>query len=62
MSQYLTDDEVSHLTGRVRWSAQVRVLVAMGKRFERRPDGKPIVYREQEAATTKKAQPKWDAA
>jgi len=33
---FLTDDEVKHLTGKTRWSAQVRALVAMGVAFERR--------------------------
>lgn len=42
---FLTDEEVAHLTGKHRWSAQVRALVSMGIRFERRPDGKPVVTR-----------------
>lgn len=62
MSDFLSDDDVIRLTGKVRWSAQVRALVTMGKRFERRPDGKPLVYREQAANEPKKVQPRWDAA
>lgn len=61
-SIYLSDDDVVRLTGKVRWSAQVRALVAMGKTFDRRPDGKPLVYREIAANEPQKAQPKWSAA
>ena len=62
MSQYLSDDEVRQLTKRRKWSAQVKILVAMGKRFDRHPDGQPLVFREQAANEPTKAQPKWPAA
>lgn len=62
---FLTDEEVEHLTGKHRWSAQVRALVSMGIRFERRPDGKPVVTRTAVHSSNDspaKAEPKWDAA
>ncbi len=42
---FLTNHELQTLTGRKRYSAQVRVLAIMGLRFLVRPDGRPIVSR-----------------
>lgn len=62
---FLTDDEVKHLTGKVRWSAQMRALTAMRVAFERRPDGKPVVLRSAvQAGNDEKPsnEPNWNAA
>lgn len=62
---FLTDDEVKHLTGKQRWSAQVKALVAMRIAFERRPDGKPVVLRSAVQAGNDEKQtngPNWNAA
>lgn len=63
---FLTDDEVAHLTGKRRASAQVRALLAMGIGFERRPDGSPVVLRSAIEPSNdtpgKVVEPQWDAA
>lgn len=66
MTLFLSDDEVAHLTGKRRASAQIRALLAMGIGFERRPDGSPVVLRSaiqpgnDDPAPAK--EPQWDAA
>ena len=65
MSAFLSDAEVEHLTGKVRWSAQVKALVAMRIAFERRPDGKPVVLRTAVQAGNEEKRsngPNWNAA
>jgi hypothetical protein len=42
----LAPAEISELTGKVRLSAQVRVLDALGIPYRRRPDGTIVVFRE----------------
>lgn len=42
----LTQPELKDLTGRVRWTAQARVLRDMGFEVRIRPDGYPVVDRE----------------
>lgn len=59
---YLSDDDTKALTGgKVKWSAQRRALVQLGKAFDVTPEGKPLVLKDQPAGR-KKGQPKWDAA
>jgi len=64
MQIFLSDDEVAHLTGKQRPSAQARALLSMGIPFDRRPDGSPVVRRSvfESAPQAKTAEPKWDAA
>ncbi len=45
MSTFLTEDEISALTGRLRSDAQVRVLRFMCIEHRIRPDGKVVVLR-----------------
>lgn len=42
----LTKAELAELTGKVRLSAQARVLDALGIPYRRRPDGTIVVFRE----------------
>lgn len=42
---YLTDEELREITGRVKYSAQLRALRAMGFTVRVRPDGSPLVSR-----------------
>lgn len=41
----LTTDELVNITGKIRPSSQIRILVAMNIPFIRRPDGHPLVAR-----------------
>ena len=41
----LTDHELYQITGKKRWSAQVRKLEKLHIPFKPRDDGKPIVFR-----------------
>ena len=45
MDTFLTEEELRHITGRRRYSAQVRALTRMGIGHVVRPDGRPIVTR-----------------
>jgi hypothetical protein len=54
----LTDEELLELTGRHRWSAQARVLEAIGVPYRRRPDGKIIVFRNDLNAPPKENRPR----
>lgn len=42
---WLHPDEVAELTGRVRWSAQCRILARMGVPFRPNGVGRPLVER-----------------
>lgn len=42
---FLNESEIRTLTGRVRYTAQIRALIGMGVEHVVRPDGKPIVLR-----------------
>ncbi len=44
-SMFLNTDELAALTGRVRASAQIRALRAMGIEHRIRPNGRPAVLR-----------------
>ncbi|MBK5915119.1 DUF4224 domain-containing protein [Rhodocyclus purpureus] len=68
MSLFLSPAELETLTGKVRPSAQVRALTAMGIRYTRRPDGVVVVVRADIEAENKAAQkpkrktkPDWSA-
>lgn len=56
---WLHPDEVAELTGRVRWSAQCRVLARMGVPFRPNGFGRPLVER---AAVLKHRKPYGQAA
>jgi hypothetical protein len=45
MDTFLTEEELRHITGRRRYSAQIRALTHMGIGHVVRPDGRPIVTR-----------------
>lgn len=44
---FLTADELAELTGRVRWSAQIRWLREKRWAFTVRADGRPVVARQE---------------
>lgn len=44
-STWLSPDEVTDLTGLVRWSAQCRALARMGVPFRPNAQGRPLVER-----------------
>jgi len=46
MRLHLTDDEIQEITGKTRWSAQVRALRQLGLDVKPRLDGKPLVVRQ----------------
>ena len=41
----LTEEEIQEITGKKRWSAQIRALRQLGIVTKSRPDGKPLVTR-----------------
>lgn len=47
MSLWLSDDELTELTGAKHADKRLRALVAMGVKFRRRPDGYLLVERHQ---------------
>ena len=56
----LTDAQLIDITGKVRPSAQARVLQAMGIPFRRRPDGKVVILTSdlhEQTAQTRQASP-----
>lgn len=61
---FLTPDEIAALTGKVRPSAQVRALRAMGIEHRIRPDGSPAVLRaalDPAQRAPREALPDWSA-
>nr|VFK14564.1 MAG: protein of unknown function (DUF4224) [Candidatus Kentron sp. LFY] len=46
-SGFLNESELRRLTGKVRYTAQIRALRWMGIEHRIRPDGRPIVLRSQ---------------
>ena len=64
MSIRLSDAEVADITGKVKWSAQRRMLDSLGYKYDLRQDGKPIVLRcyiEPKSRNEKYIEPDWDA-
>lgn len=64
MSIRLSDAEVTDITGKVKWSAQRRMLSSLGYKYDLREDGKPIVLRcyiEAKARGEKYIEPDWSA-
>ncbi len=43
---HLTDKEIQEITGKKRWSSQVKVLRQLALETRIRPDGKPLVVRQ----------------
>lgn len=59
---WLSSEEVRLITGRIRASAQRRVLTERRIQFILDADGRPVVLRQHvtgQAAAKKKAEPKW---
>lgn len=72
MSICLTHEEIVEVTDKIKYSAQIRVLRALGIESRQRPDGSIIVDRAHYAEwargtvgaqrkTQEKTQPRWDA-
>lgn len=64
MLNILSDDEIKRLTDRTKRPAQIKVLLALGYDYQRRPDGSLVVYadRQQQKAPKKKSAPDFSAA
>ena len=74
MSLCLTHEEIREITGKDRYSAQIKVLRAMGIESKPRPDGSILVDRallqrlgpgegwERSQSVQEKTEPRWDAA
>jgi hypothetical protein len=58
---WLTHEELYHMTGRKRPSAQIRLLVRQGVAHYVRADGKPAVAREAVTGRLDRPGPKWEA-
>lgn len=62
---WLSPEEVSELTARMRWKAQCKALADMGVPFKPNAVGRPLVERaavlSQPAAKKKKVEPNWGA-
>lgn len=46
MNHWLSQQEVSELTGKIRYKAQCRVLDSLGYVYDKRCDGSPVVLRQ----------------
>ena len=57
MAQILEPEEIRKITGKKRWSAQIRALVDMGVDVICRPDGSPVVNAEHFNERTGVSQP-----
>jgi hypothetical protein len=53
----LSKAELADLTGKVRLSAQARVLAALGIPYRRRPDGTIVVFRDSLSHAPEKERP-----
>lgn len=65
MSAWLTPDEVTELTARIRWTAQCRALASMGVPFRPNAVGRPLVERSAVLKTKperKPTEPNWGKA
>ena len=63
-AMFLSTEDVTELTGKCRYKAQVRALAMMGVKYTVRPDGRPIVLKtalEAETIPAKEIEPDWSA-